>query len=61
MLCNGLKISEDEAYWLLDFHLGVRQGRTLVIILSFKVVCTKQTNKWKENFVILQSIGIKYM
>jgi len=44
MLCNGLKISEYEAYWLMDFfanqNLDAHQERILLIILSFKAVCT---------------------
>ena len=50
MLCNRLKINEDEAYWLTDFHLGVCQERT-----HFKWYVL---SKYKETFVILQSIAI---
>ena len=51
MLCNGLKMSEYEAYWITDFllitNLGACIERIMLISFYFKVVSTsyKKANK----------------
>ena len=60
MLCNALKISEYEAYWLTNFLLiniwACQKKLILVIILSFEEVYatykSKQTSMYDSNFAV---------
>jgi len=52
---NGLKMSEYKAYWLTGFPLIKLLGTCQEIII---IIFKKETNKYKEKLVILQSIGI---
>jgi len=54
-LCNGLKMSEYELYWLTDFPLIISWHMPRN---NYGDLSRKQTNKHKEKLVILQSIGI---
>ena len=58
-------MSEYEVYWLKDFPL-INSWACLERIIIFPLkryalIIKKQTNKYKEKFIILQSIGIIFI
>ena len=51
-LCNWLKISECEVYWLMDFPLDACQRKNyndLSFEVVYALIIKKQANKYKEN------------
>ena len=52
LVCNGLKMSKYEAYWLMGFPLINSKAKKKKLIVSIFFFIKKQTNKYKENLII---------